>query len=334
MSLSDDQLTTYSAATGLEKQQLKITTLFFPYASERQLRVWASNERFVHYTSVEGAIGILRNKEIWMRKASCMSDFSEVQHGLNCLYSAYRDENFGGRFKKTVEKIAPGLSGEIEKLFDGWTPHFFANTYLTCLSEHDASEDLIGRLSMWRAYGSNTGVALVIRTKAFHGGQGAFASTTSPVAYLRDEDFKQEFLKIVLNIEQNVDLIAALGREALKTIVFNVFRFAAVSTKHPGFKEEREWRIIHSPTILASKHLIREVRVIGGTPQPIYKIPLRDFPETGPVGVEIPSLLERIIVGPTQYPLAVAEAFVELLGAAGDKEAASKVFVSDIPIRR
>ena len=42
------------------------------------------------------------------------------------------------------------------------------DTYLTCVSEHKAEEDTLGRLSMWRAYyGGTNGVALVMDIAAF-----------------------------------------------------------------------------------------------------------------------------------------------------------------------
>jgi hypothetical protein len=50
--------------------------------------------------------------------------------------------------------------------------------------------------------------------------------------------------------------------------------------------------------------------------------------------IEIPSLINRIIIGPTQYPWAMWKAFVTLLSEAGVENAASKVFTSDIPLRR
>ena len=73
--------------------------------------------------------------------------------------------------------------------------------------------------------------------------------------------------------------------------------------------------------------------MIGGTPQPIYKIPLQNVPEEGLVGVEIPELLERIIIGPTEYPLAIREAFETLLADAGVDDPASLIRVSDLPLR-
>ena len=39
----------------------------------------------------------------------------------------------------------------------------------------------------------------------------------------------------------------SLGRETVSASAFNMLRFAVLCTKHPGFLEEREWRIIASP---------------------------------------------------------------------------------------
>ncbi len=73
--------------------------------------------------------------------------------------------------------------------------------------------------------------------------------------------------------------------------------------------------------------------MIGGTPQPIYKIPLRNIPEEGLIGVDIPEFLERIIIGPTEYSSAMREAFETLLTDAGVDDPAQRVHVSDIPLR-
>jgi hypothetical protein len=93
-----------------------------------------------------------------------MNDFMEVQHGLNCLYKTYRDSDHGKTFKEALNGIFEGITGEIEALFDSWTPHLQTNTYLACVSEHESSEDTFGRLSMWRAYSESTGVGLVMNS--------------------------------------------------------------------------------------------------------------------------------------------------------------------------
>jgi len=110
--------------------------------------------------------------------------------------------------------------------------------------------------------------------------------------------------------------------------------FGVVCTKHPGFAEEREWRVVYSPSMYPSNHLIRAIEVIQGVPQPVYKIPLKNIPEEGLVGAEIPELLDRIIIGPTQYRLAIWEAFMDLLRQAGVADPAKKIVLSNIPLRQ
>ena len=114
---------------------------------------------------------------------------------------------------------------------------------------------------------------------------------------------------------------------------FNVLLFASTCSKHRGFGEEREWRVIHVPKQHPSDVLEQSVEVIRGVPQTVYKIPLRNIPEEGLVGVEIQEILHHIIIGPSSYPLPLHDAFVSVLEQAGVEDAASKVITSDIPLR-
>ena len=97
--------------TDRSSDELQLIDIFYPYASRRRKEVREQGTRFVHYTNAEAAIAILQNKEIWMRLSSCMNDFSEVEHGLRCLYSAYHRPECGGVFKRAIDEISPGLSG-------------------------------------------------------------------------------------------------------------------------------------------------------------------------------------------------------------------------------
>jgi hypothetical protein len=318
----------------LETDLERLFQIYMPNAFGRLVTVRSSGTRFVHYTSAESAVSILKSREVWMRKSSCMNDFMEVEHGLNCLYAAYRGEEAGKKFRDTLDGLFPGVSAEIAKLFDDWTPHFRTDTYIASFSEHDDAEDTFGRLSMWRAYGAHTGIAFVMNSAPFLASSDALKAYTSPVAYLTDKLFQVEFIRVADAIAKNADFIKGRGREELKGRVFEALRFAALCTKHPGFAEEREWRVVYCPTLHKSEHLIRDAQVIGGIPQPIYKIPLRDVPGEGLVGIEIPALVDRVIIGPTPYPLAVREALVELLTSAGMKDAPARVAMSDIPLRR
>ena len=111
-----------------------------------------------------------------------------------------------------------------------------------------------------------------------------------------------------------------------------LFRLA-IATKHPGFEEEQEWRLFYRPTERQSPGMTEETVVLGGVPQKIYKLRLADEPEKGLHGADIPSLLDRIIIGPTEFPYVSYRAFVDVLSGVGVKDAATKVVLSDIPLR-
>ena len=320
------------AGMEITPDQIRLAGIFLPYAVERQNIVQSNGIRFVHYTRADAAMNILKTKTVWMRKTSCMNDFMEVEHGLECLAEAYRGEA-GNRLKTALNGIFDGVSDEIEKLFNSWQPHFRTDTYITCFSEHLDAEDSFGRLSMWRAFSGATGIALVLNNAPFFSPSNALKAISSPVAYLDDRAFQRELIKVVDGIENNADFVQAQGREAVIAYIFNAFKLAALCTKHPGFQEEKEWRVVYTPTIEKSSHLVKEIQVIGGTPQPIYKIPLRNIPEEGLIGVDIPEFLERIIIGPTEYSSAMREAFETLLTDAGVDDPAQRVHVSDIPLR-
>lgn len=309
--------------------QYRLMTIFFPHAAEKTVSMRETGRRFVHYTSAEAAMNILSSKSVWMRKTSCMADFTEVEHGLNNLDEAYGGEA-GTSLVNVLNSLFDGISADIEELFKGWRPTLSTDTYITCFSEHHDSEDNTGRLSMWRAFSRTTGVAFVFNTAPFVNPSDALKAYTSPVSY---EAHEKDLVKIAENIKESVEFLREQGRETIVGYVFNAFKFGALCSKHPGFKEEVEWRIIYTPSMEKSPYLVKDIQVIGGIPQQIYKIPLQNFPDEGLVGAEIPELIDRIIIGPTAYPSAVREAFEGLLEDAGVSEPRRLICVSDLPIR-
>ena len=138
----------------------KLYSIFMPWYVERMSKIAENNQKLVHYTSAATALSILKNKEIWMRNTRCMNDFSEVRYGL-VLFTRFRKkpEEYA-LLKKAWGKKA----GVFEKAFfraiqafDEWSN----STYICCFSEQEAEEDQLGRLSMWRGYGTDCGVAMV-----------------------------------------------------------------------------------------------------------------------------------------------------------------------------
>ena len=316
----------------LSDDQFRLRNIFHPLAVEKFDRARKNDTQFVHYTSANAAMKILKTEQIWMRKISCMNDYMEVNQGLNCLHEACRRE-VGEQFKATLNGMFIHITSEIDELFRGWRPSFQNDTYIACFSEHSGEDNTHGRLSMWRAYSDTTGVALVLNNTPFLWPSGPPGVYSSPVSYLDDVSFEREFTRVVECVKCNKDFLRSQGRETVRDAVFNMFKFAALCTKHPGFNEEREWRVIYVPSMEQSPQLEKSIEVIGGTPQPIYKFQLKNMPNIGYTGIEIPEILEKIIVGPTKYPAAISEAFADLLVGAGVKDPKSRIHLTDIPLR-
>ena len=310
----------------------RLIGIFSPLVLERQKTVRESGARFVYYTTAHTAVQIIKKREFWMRSVTTMNDYMEAQHGLRCLQRAYGGEP-GKRLRRLLDPHFSNLLTRLEQLFDQWSPHFLTDTYITCVSEHLPSEDMTGRLSMWRAYGTGVGVALVLNNAPFLNETDALKAYAVPVSYMNEEAFKVVFSDMVERLSEELVFVRGQGEEVLFNWLFQTFRYWMVAVKHDGFQEEREWRVVHSPKYEPSERLACSVETINGTPQRIYKIPLQNIPEEGLVGVEIPELIDRVIIGPTNFARATADALALLLQDAGVKDAERKVVISDIPLR-
>ena len=315
------------------EDQDRITHIFHPYAESKTREVLAAGCRFVYYTTAETATCILKNKQIWLRNTAAMNDYLEVEHGFDCLNASYRAAP-GISFNAALNSCFPGLADEVKAFFNGWLPSIRQDTYITSVSEHLPEEDLHGRLSMWRAYGGQTGVALVLNGAVMFSKSNALNVFSSPVSYLNPDAFAAQFETIAKKMQSEVDFLKSLGQETLKQIVFNMLRFSILCTKHPGFHEEREWRVVASPAMHPSEHATFAVEVIRGTPQPVLRLDLKNHPDQGLVGLAIPELLDRLIIGPCQFPEIVRSAFHRILEEAGVVEPGERIIVSDIPLRQ
>lgn len=322
------------------QDEFKLREIFVPHEGRRRNDLIKHNRRLIHYTSAAAAVSIIRNGRVWMRNVRCMNDYMEIEHGFQLLQRSFSppvdtEAEKGLRaIGAALDSVFPGLAEEGIKWFDGWLFQLRNKTYVTCLSEHDDSENEFGRLSMWRSYtASQVGVGLVINPLPLYTIGENFGAFSSPVYYFNDEDLKSLFLEIAGNISDARDYLKSMGRDEVKGYFCLLLRVIAMCTKHPGFLEEKEWRIMHTEVLDDRGNLELEVECIGGIPQPIYKIPLEDHEASGMKGIAIPDLLERVLIGPTQFPIPVWDAIVLELERAGVENAQEKVSFSNIPLR-
>lgn len=305
--------------------------VFFPHMNERVREIKKENTRFVHYTTAEAALSILNNREFWFRQPATMNDKHEIEHGLNCLKNSFNRDD---RFQSLVDSIHEEISQEIIEGFNELLDRIRRDSYLISISEHHDSEDQLGRLSMWRAYGKEVGVAIVMNQASFFSESDSLKSYMYPVFYDSYREFDGKFQEIYKRLDKERKIFQKVDRESFKWLILNMFSSWTLTVKHPGFAEEKEWRVIHSPTIEASEYMTHSIECINGIPQEIFKVKLQNFPEVGIVNLEPNELINRIIIGPTEHPLVLFKSFVKTLERAGITNPESKVWVSDIPLRR
>lgn len=301
-----------------------------------QAKVLENGEaKLVHYTSAENALNIIRSERFWLRNVRCMNDYSEVQHGIQLLLKVF-NENDEARIKRIIEifdGISPGAAGEAIKAFNAWIPSLPNDTYIGCLSLF-RPDDAYGRLSMWRAYASGTGgVALVMNSTPFLAETDNLKAYSLPVAYLSDQQFSDGIDRCLEVLAQVVPTISVLTSEKIRDTVFWWFLCLSVSMKHPAFMEEQEWRIIYIPSMDKSPVIEESVECVSGVPQIVQKIPLIDDPENGLIQADIPNLLNRVLIGPSQYPIVLRDAFAAAIEAKGVTDAQQRITNSFIPLR-
>lgn len=311
----------------------KLVSIFMPYATGRMTTIYTAQKRMVHYTSAENLFKIISSKTMWMRNTNCMSDYSEVEHGYQLLRQFFQQENQRKLLYDSLNNCQAGVAEEAIQLFDQWWQNIRFNTFITSISEHEDGEDGHGRLSMWRAFGRTSARAAIVMRLPPPGSAEGLRVMLSPVAYFGYAEVERQMWDVIANIKANKEFLAVLDRERLKRIVLFMLIAASVNLKHIGFAEEKEWRLIYLPDANPSPLIKSSAEVIDGIPQIIYKIPLEENPENDVIGASVPALLDRIIIGPTVYPIPMATAFISALQAVGVADAGSRVFVSGIPLR-
>jgi hypothetical protein len=335
-----------AARVAQQELAIKLEGIFMPHARKQRDAFYrdskvppgmAESARFVHYTTAEAALEIISNKRIWMRNTVCMTDYSEVQHGFEMLQKFFSDETKIGAFKTALDTCVPGAADEALDLFNRWWNDIRFHTYITSVSEHYPKEDTHGRLSMWRAFGANNSsrVALVLNVPWFSGSAVSLNVVFSPVAYLTEEETHEQVYTVMQNIREKQDFLQSVDRQFVVNSVFFMLLTGVTCLKHEGFREEREWRGIYSPHRTPSDHMKRVTKVVNGIPQIVYELPLdeRLAPELS--GLEFSRVFDRLIVGPTQFPVPMFEAFREALDKAGVSPESERphIFISGIPIR-
>lgn len=288
-----------------------------------------------HYTSVDTFDKIIRNNELWLSNPLYMNDWEELQYGLTVGANALRTS------KEILDACDNRdnhleLIGIFDELLMSFAEKHALDTFITCFSEHRA-DDNDGLLSMWRGYGSSgKGVALVFDTGKLQPKEDS-PLILAKVHYSSGADRQFWINRALGNLSSVLKEMPKTAENLLFTAHHWLERLKLFSlcTKHHGFHEEREWRLIY----LSEKD--RDARMKDRISYSITargvepKLKLKLDHESGVMnnGLSMVDLIDRIILGPSISSALAASSIKKMLDINNAQQVAEKVTASSIPFR-
>lgn len=203
----------------------------FPFFAQARASLDKNELNFSYYCSAEVAFNILRHKKFWLRSVNVMNDFLEVDHGMKSLMAVSSTE-LGQEFRALINSKFPDMWDRVIASLNSEFFKFKTSTYIICVSEHPKDEDLYGRLSMWRAYGGESGVALVLNKDVIMDGPGQYNVVAAPVTY---EDFNYIISQSISSIYNNPCIFDNLSPSEVEGVLYRAFKYLILCCKHPGF---------------------------------------------------------------------------------------------------
>jgi len=288
-----------------------------------------------HYTSLEAVEQILKHHEFWFSNPLFMNDWEEMRFGINQGISLLQRGSYVRDALKTTPRVEAFFNsfGSLYQQLDQKTA---LDIYVFCLSEHQPTND-DGLLSMWRSYGGHgRGAALIFDTSKLTFVDGApmylckveYGTVDQRTATL--DSLLRAWVKVAQAAEIPDDMIFVAAHNAL-----SIFQFYALTSKHIGFKEENEWRVIHvgehDPQKRLENRFLYTLGPQGVEPRLKFifeRNSVGNYPEQG-----LADLLHKIILGPSVSSPLAKMAFIRMLKSIGRDDYADRVVASTIPLR-
>lgn len=317
-----------------------------------------SFKKLYHYTTLQGAYGILESQALWATHCKFLNDYSElllfkqklVEHLTPFAIIHIRDL-FGQH--KGLDAIVEEMGGlnkaalqETTNLVDACYDALKDEIYITSFcGEHDREYTRNnGLLSQWRGYGGSGGVALVFNSEKlaelldfeirdFEYGPKTFANAVysgDPQKFINE--FSDHFGSFAVYIKEYFQKASMGSVQAPDATEFLPSFFECITRyKHHGFMEESEVRIAVAPAICdealaslacSSSASLKPEKIRFFRDKNGEKVPYISL--FGKKGRPLP--IEQIIVGPHKEKEARADALKILL-----RDTDILVSVSDIP---
>lgn len=191
-----------------------------------------------HYCSVDSFYKIVQSNEIWLSDSYVLNDYKEntwITPMIKEIFDTKKNQKYGELFNKIL------------KTYD-------LSNYIPYVSCYSTDGDV---LSQWRAYADDgAGVAIGLNARALTTKNkipmiGTSLNVTLGISeMIYDEERQRQIVNATL--ERNLKTFESGEWDFNKTVLETtaVLKKYSVVFKNPKFREEQEWRIIHTPLIM------------------------------------------------------------------------------------
>jgi len=196
-----------------------------------------------HYTTAAGLLGILNSSAFWATDLRFLNDAQEAVYAHRLFVDAMRNvDNPALRAEHPLHDIAEEwgetfvrYKGLVEEELN--SPKFAV--YVTCFCE---SGDL---LSQWRAYGSDHGYAIEVQADALETAVQQIVDPPDEISLIQVRYGREAAADVVSTAMRHMSEDRNLGHAGVHAHLMALRLTAMLAgVKHPGFQEEREWRVV------------------------------------------------------------------------------------------
>lgn len=288
-----------------------------------------------HYTSIQTLREIVRHNEIWFSNPLLMNDLEELRFGILEGARLFRSHS-GLKDACATDKRYLEICAGFDVFFDKLELEHVMDYYTFCLSEHQ-SDNQDGLLSMWRGYGGNgNGAAIVIDVSSL-GPVDESPFILAQVHYGSADD-RRSWINGKLDELARIIAANAIPDKKMYHAAYAFFerlKIFSLFSKHQGFREEREWRVVYMRERDEANRIepMLDYAVTSKGIEP--KLKFKIGPVDGVTGKELSleTLVDHIILGPALGNDLAVHGVRRMLQKSGHPTLADKLIASSTPFR-
>jgi len=317
-----------------EELFIKYNEILFDDMSEED-EFYNKKPLLAHYTSMDALEKILRTDEIWFSNPLNMNDLEELRFGILTGEECFRSSK--------VIRGALGSSKRQQLFYESFYRYFnefidnqLLDIYVFCFSEHKV-DNTDGLLSMWRGYGGGgTGAAVIFDAAKIEPTEFS-PLIFRPVTYGSREERTAWFEKCASKIAEILtdDHIPDENLYLLSSALFDRLKVFSLLSKHDGFTEEKEWRLVYMADWDYDRLLKQMLDYTSDRKgiQPKLKFKLTHIEGVTAKNLSLSQITDSIILGPSQASALNIASVGRMLEKIRKPELKDRLRASSIPFR-